>query len=139
MHANRPLLSTMLRLDQPSLEQVLDYQLEWLLQGDSASGVDDDDADDEDDAEPTAASTSPAWDLAGLAALGRWIYSLLGCLHTPLKPDVHSTLRAIAKAALGLRNGLPADEGGAEMAAPLNLLVCIIAANFGQADLASRV
>lgn len=140
MHANRPLLSTMLRLDQPSLEQVLDYQLEWLLQGDSDAGVDDaDDADDEDDAVNTAATMSPTWDLAGLAALGRWIYSLLGCLHTPLEPDVHSTLRAIAKTALGIRNGLADDESGAEMAAPLNLLVCIIAANFGQADLANRV
>lgn len=122
----------MLRLDQPSLEQVLDYQLEWLLHGNSENDAD-------DDAEDDTAVTANGWDLEGLAALGRWIYSLLGCLHTPLEPSVHGTLRAIAKAALGIRNGLAMDATGAEMAAPLNLLVCIIAANFGQADLAERV
>lgn len=145
MHTNRPLLSTVLRLDQPSLETLLEYQLEWLLQGNVLGGVDDMDDEDEDEDEATvvaAASVAPIsdWDVASLAALGRWIYSLLGCLHSPLEPSVHSTLRGIAKAALGIRNGLPttgADATG--MAAPLNLLVCIIAENFGQSDLSERV
>lgn len=104
----------------------LDYQLEWL--------ANDDDADDE-----ATRGDEASWDLDSLAAVGRWIYSLLGCLHSPLEPTVHSTLRDIAKAALRIRNGLAADDDGAAMAAPLNLLVCIIANNFGQADLAERV
>lgn len=141
MHTNRPLLSTVLRLDQPSLETLLDYQLEWLLQGNVLGGADIDEDDDEA-AVAEAASVAPVseWDLASLAAFGRWIYSLLGCLHTPLEPSVHSTLRSIAKAALDIRNRLPsASEEATGMAAPLNLLVCIIAENFGQSDLSERV
>lgn len=134
MQDNRPLLSTMLRLDQPSLEAVLDYQLDWLINGADAA-----DGDDDGTANASANDTSVVWDLAGLAAYGRWVYSLLGCLHMPLEPSVHSTLRAIAKHALCIRNALDAGEAGTEMAAPLNLLVCIIAKNFGQADLMERV
>lgn len=91
------------------METLLDYQLEWL-------------ADDE----------APEWDVDSIAATGRWIYSSLGCLHLPLEPNVHSTLREIAKTAIRLRNQLPADA--ADSAAPLNLIVCIIAKNFDQAD-----
>lgn len=134
MQENRPLLSTMLRLDQADLEAVLDYQLEWLVNGDE-----DEDEDAAGDADADAAIAVVSWDLAGLAAFGRWAYSVLGCLHLPLEPSVHSALRAIAKHALRIRNTLDAGDEGAEMAAPLNLLVCIIAKCFGQTDLMERV
>lgn len=99
----------MLRIDQCTMESLLDYQLEWL-------------ADDVQE-----------WDLESIAATCRWIYSSLGCLHLPLEPNMHSTLREIAKSAIRIRNKLSVD--GAESAAPLNLIVCIIARNFDQADL----
>lgn len=46
---------------------------------------------------------------------------------------MHSTLREIAKTSIRIRNKLPAEA--TESAAPLNLIVCIIAKNFDQADL----
>lgn len=90
------------------MESLLDYQLEWL-------------AEDQE------------WDLESIAATCRWIYSSLGCLHWPLEPNMHSTLREIAKTSIRIRNKLPAEA--TESAAPLNLIVCIIAKNFDQADL----
>lgn len=95
------------------MESLLDYQLEWLA----------------DDAQE--------WDLESIAATGRWIYSSLGCLHLPLEPNMHSTLREIAKTAIRIRNKLPEAESDA--AAPLNLIICIIAKNFDQADLTEAI
>lgn len=141
MQAERPLLSTMLRLDQQALEQVLEHQLEWLLLGDAADDQDEEMEGDEavENEAERAAAVRCSWDLEALAALGRWIYSLMGCLLEPVEPQVHSTLRALAQAALEVRNGLAEDEEGAQRAAPLNLLVVIVALCFGQADLAERV
>lgn len=114
--ALQPLLSTMLRIDQRSLEVLFEHQLEWL-----------------EDAEQSAVNGVVTW-YSSVHWIGKWIYAGLGCLHLPLEPNMHHLLRQVARTCIKCREHLKA--GQTEIAAPLNLLICIITSNFDQADLA---
>lgn len=99
----------MLQIDQPTLEILLDYQLEWLNDDDCT-------------------------DLSGMYKwLGTWLYATLACLHLPFEPNTHSILRQIARTCIRLKNNLKPDD--IDKALPLNLLICIITKNFNQVDL----
>lgn len=112
----QPLLSIMLRIDQRSLEVLFEHQLEWL-----------------EDAEQSAVTGVVAW-YSSVHWISKWIYAGLGCLHLPLEPNMHHLLRQVARTCIKCREHLEADQ--IEIAAPLNLLICIITSNFDQADLA---
>lgn len=112
----QPLLSIMLRIDQRSLEVLFEHQLEWL-----------------DVAEQSAGTGVVAWH-SSVHWISKWIYAGLGCLHLPLEPNMHHLLRQVARTCIKCREHL--EAGQTEIAAPLNLLICIITSNFDQADLA---
>ncbi|XP_070507406.1 gem-associated protein 2 [Chironomus tepperi] len=75
-----------------------------------------------------------------LVWIGKWAYALLACLRIPLGPEVHNSIRMIAKACLNIldhfktQSNLPYDS---KQFIHLNLLVTIIANNFHQYDLLS--
>ncbi|KAL7046087.1 hypothetical protein ACKWTF_002470 [Chironomus riparius] len=72
--------------------------------------------------------------------IGKWIYAFLACLRVPLCPEVHNSIRMIAKACLNIldyfkeKRNLPYDS---KQFIHLNLLVTIIVNNFHQYDLLS--
>ena len=72
--------------------------------------------------------------------IGKWTYALLACLRVPLGPEVHNSIRMIAKACLNIldhfkeKSNLPHDS---KQFIHLNLLVTIIVNNFHQYDLLS--
>lgn len=106
--STQPLMTVMLRMDQPILEMLLELQTEWMVDAHFA--------------------------IETLSWLGNWIYAELGCLHLPLEPNVHNILRDIARECTKIRHHLSADC--VHLAAPLNLIICIISSNFDQVDLA---
>uniref|UniRef100_A0A1I8Q4V1 Gem-associated protein 2 n=1 Tax=Stomoxys calcitrans TaxID=35570 RepID=A0A1I8Q4V1_STOCA len=126
---NFPKLSIILRLNQRTLEQLLTMLSEWLS-GDNME-------------ELVCSSTSAAanhsiLDLANSDQwLGSWIYAVLSCLHLPLEPSVHSTLRDIARTSMRLRSRLQSSEF--QKAIPYNLFIYIIAKIFDQLDLMEYV
>jgi survival of motor neuron protein-interacting protein 1 len=65
---------------------------------------------------------------------GRWFYALLTCLEKPLEPEACSLLRDLARACSSVRATLESAED--PCLAPLNLLICLVARYFSQADLA---
>lgn len=75
-----------------------------------------------------------------LVWIGKWTYALLACLRIPLSPEVHNSIRIIAKACLNILDhfkvisNLPYDS---KQFIHLNLLVTIIVNNFHQYDLLS--
>lgn len=117
---NEPLLSSMLRIQQRPLEQLLEHQLEWLNESNGST-----------------TETSVQNNDISLGWLAKWIYAGLGCVHLPLEPDVHSVLRNIVRACIRIRNSLAPDA--LDEAIPLNLLICIISNNFDQTDMANNV
>lgn len=123
---HQPKLSITLRLGQRLLEQLLQMLSEWLS--------DDNLADLGTASSATAAE--PIVNQCDLNAneqwLGSWLYAVLSCLQTPLEPDVHSTLRDIARACIRLRNNIAIEEH--EKAIPYNLFIFLIAKYFGQLD-----
>ncbi|XP_058793150.1 gem-associated protein 2 isoform X2 [Phymastichus coffea] len=72
-----PTLTTILELSQPTIEQVLEYLVEFL--------------EDQRFIEPQ---------------LGRWLYALLAALELPLHPDVCSCLRSLARLCSNKRSQL---------------------------------
>lgn len=108
---NEPLLSIMFTIHQRTLEKLIEHQSNWLT----------------DDVQ---------WYTENSKWLSRWIYGSLACLHLPLEPNVHNSLRQIAKTCIRLRNQI--SDGDATNVLPLNLVICIVARNFNQLDLCGR-
>ncbi|XP_075162031.1 gemin 2 [Haematobia irritans] len=126
---NFPKLSIILRLNQRTLEQLLTMLSEWL---------------NEENMDTIACSSSSTatnhtvLDLANSDQwLGSWIYAVLSCLHLPLEPNVHSTLRDIARSSMRLRSRLRPCEF--QKAIPYNLFIYLIAFVFDQLDLMEYV
>jgi hypothetical protein len=71
--------------------------------------------------------------------LTKWIYSVLACLSSVLDPEVHHSLRVIAKACIQINDYLKSLPEPPEILTflPFNLLTVIIAKNFHQFDLLS--
>uniref|UniRef100_A0A1A9UP86 Gem-associated protein 2 n=1 Tax=Glossina austeni TaxID=7395 RepID=A0A1A9UP86_GLOAU len=124
---NEPKLSLMLRLNQRTLEQLLSMLSIWLQESgdrDCAAVV---------TSSSTSSTNSMVLDLSSSDHwLGSWLYAVLACLHLPLEPDVHSTLRDIARTCMALRSRLKAHEF--EKATPYNLFIYLIAKIFDQLD-----
>lgn len=106
-----PLVSAMVQVPQRTLESLIEYQSNWLI--DDSIIIPD----------------HMHW-------ICSWIYASLACLHLPLEPDMHNILRCMAKTCIRLRNSLLQID--TETAVPLNLLICIISQNFSQFDLSGR-
>lgn len=104
---NPPLISTIIRINQQSLELLLEFIVKWLkttpIHGDENK-----------------------W-------LGSWLYSICACLSFPFDACVYSVLRAIAKSCIEYRNGFSKDQS--MEAIPYNLIILIVANVFGQMDL----
>lgn len=146
-----PLLSIILRINQRSMEQLLEFQSEWL-RSNAEDNVEKEPkitekevgTVDEMVVEPSLSSLSDATaislplDLSGKDEwLGAWLYSTLACLRLPLEPDVHSALRDIARTCIRLRNKL--GDQDVTQAVPYNLFICIIGKVFDQFDLSEFV
>ncbi|ALC45143.1 Gem2 [Drosophila busckii] len=124
----QPLLSTLLRLSQSELEQLLENLSKWLQDADQLL------AHAAEEPSTSSAPQPPAVDLSRDAWLARWLYATLVCLHLPLEPYVYSTLRCIARSCVQLRNEL--QPVNVKQAAPYNLLITLIVLVFGQSDFA---
>lgn len=136
---HQPLLSVILRFNQRILEQLLVMLSDWLKgerdDGSAAEGL------------PIAAASSSTSAAASSVAildlacsdqwLGDWLYAVLACLHLPLEPNVHSTLRDIARSCMQLRSRLKTHEF--EKAVPYNLFIYLIGKIFDQLDLLEYV
>lgn len=75
-----------------------------------------------------------------LAWIGKWTYALLACLRIPLSPEVHNSIRMIAKSCLNILDHFKATSNltfDSKQFIELNLLVTIIVNNFHQYDLLS--
>ncbi|KAG5677306.1 hypothetical protein PVAND_007075 [Polypedilum vanderplanki] len=105
---NDPKLSFMLALDQGRLENLIEQLATYL-------------------AENIENNTDNCW-------ITKWIYSSLACLHLPLDPEMHSSIRVIAKACIQLLDNQK-NENKNDL--PYKLLITIIANNFHQFDLLS--
>jgi hypothetical protein len=109
---NEPKLSFMLALDQGRLENLIEQLANYL-------------------SENLESTTDFSW-------MTKWIYSSLACLHIPLDPEAHNSIRVIAKSCIQLM-----DDNSSETPAktsdylPYKLLITIIANNFQQFDLLS--
>lgn len=68
--------------------------------------------------------------------LGKWLYALLVCVEKPLHPEVCSGIRALARACASARRKLASKDD--PHLVPLNLIICLIASYFNQADLADN-
>lgn len=124
-----PLLSTMLRIDQRTLERLIEYLqecLQMIIITDTDNCELDRDDKVADDDEYTANNID--WII-------KWLYASLACLRQPLEPTMHHLLREIVRACKLHRDAL-SPSGSTERAAPLNLLICIICFNYQQFDLA---
>ncbi|KAJ4450143.1 hypothetical protein ANN_01550 [Periplaneta americana] len=111
-----PLVSILLSMNQPLIEQVLEYHVEWLEAKSKFS-----------------------------VQQGRWLYSLLACLELPLLPETCSLLRTLARECSRLRTSLVSKDydncsltktSDHPSMAPLTLLICLVAHYFRQMDLA---
>lgn len=141
---HQPLLSTILRINQRSLEELLEMLCEWLREGVDPQEVTANQSEEEPVASSSVAAAAASddkptpFDLSSSQQwLGSWLYAALTCLHLPLEPDVHSTLRDIARLCIRLRNRLLEQE--IEKAVPYNLFIYIIAKVFDQLDFANFV
>lgn len=128
----QPLLSVILRLNQRNLEQLLIMIRDWIK------------GEQNDETFIAAASTSATNSLSKVVDLacsdqwlGDWLYAILACLHLPLEPDVHSTLRDIARTCIFFRSHLTSHEF--EKAIPFNLFIYLIGKIFDQLDLLEYV
>ena len=64
-----------------------------------------------------------------------WIYSLMAAVEKPLHPDVQSALRSVVLVCSNQRMNLCQDESTTKDFSHLNLIICLVAKYFGQADL----
>jgi hypothetical protein len=120
--ANEPLLSVLLAMNQGHLEQLMEILTNYLT---------------ENVENPSFLEALPI--LSNLSWVCKWIFSILTCLATPLDPEVHNTLRVIAKACIQVTNHLKSltDTPDYLIFLPYNLLLVVIAKNFHQFDLMS--
>lgn len=136
---HQPLLSIILRFNQRTLEQLLVMLSDWL-KGDrnEETGTEGLTIATASSSTSAAASSVAILDLACSDQwLGDWLYAVLACLHLPLEPSVHSTLRDIARSCMQLRGRLQSHEF--EKAIPYNLFIYLIAKIFDQLDLLEYV
>lgn len=110
---NEPKLSFMFALNQRELENLIEHLSNYFVEN-----VDNKEFMDE-----------CSW-------ITKWIYSSLACLRIPLDPEVHNSLRMIAKSCIQLIESSSNDDN-ANLFLPYNLLVTVIANNFHQFDLLS--
>lgn len=68
------------------------------------------------------------------SGIGTWLYAVFALLEIPLNPSYCHTLREFARKCIVMRSRLADDQH--ELAAPLNLFICIVARYFNQLDLA---
>ncbi|XP_055317048.1 protein Gemin2 [Sitodiplosis mosellana] len=107
-----PLLQNMLHIHQRNLEQVIEYQSNWIV----------DDID---------------WYMINKFWYPKWVYSSLACLRLPCEPNLLNSLRNIAKICHRLRIKLNTEEA-IDSATPLSLIICIVSRNFNQFDLGGK-
>ncbi|KAK0166833.1 hypothetical protein PV327_004315 [Microctonus hyperodae] len=110
VNAHPPTLDVILSMNQPLIEQVLEYFVEEI---EKKISVD--------------------------IKLGQWLYSLLSVLELPLNPDICSCLRTLARACSKVRANLAISSTISDddrTVATLNLFVCLVARYFRQLDLA---
>lgn len=113
---NEPLLPLMLALDQNDIEHLMEALANHL-------------------SEKVANA-----DLKETSWITKWIYSTLACLTIPLLPEVHSSIRLIAKNCIQIiENYKSLNDTAIDLneLLPFNLLVTIIVKNFHQFDLLS--
>lgn len=111
---HEPLLLNMLHIHQRDLEELIEFQSNWLT----------DDID---------------WYLANKDWYPQWVYCSLACLRLPCEPNLLNSLRKIARTCHRLRNQLNANESATiDNATPLSLLICIVSRNFDQSDLVGQ-
>lgn len=67
-----------------------------------------------------------------------WIYSLMGSVEKPLHPDVESSLRSLVLICSKQRSVIIASNLTPDAICHLNLIICLVAKYFGQADLADN-
>lgn len=68
---------------------------------------------------------------------GQWIYTILAVTRYPHLQDTSTKLRALARKCLKIRSQIhPETDNAQELAAPMNLFICLVARYFGQKDLA---
>lgn len=115
---HEPLLQNMLHIHQRDLEELIDYQSNWLI----------DDID---------------WYLNNKIWFPQWVYCSLACLRLPCEPNLLNSLRKIVRTCIRLRNKLNANESTIiddnNNATPLSLLICIVSRNFDQSDLGGQI
>lgn len=104
-----PLLSVVLPMPQPLVEWLLQCNTEWLSNTDQLTQYQ-----------------------------GRWIYALMACLELPLTPESCSSIRTIARECARIR-AYEVSNAEEPTVIPLNLLICLVAKYFRQADLADVV
>ncbi|XP_067009426.1 gem-associated protein 2 isoform X1 [Anabrus simplex] len=102
----RPLVSVLLSMNQPMIEQLLEYHVDWLKNRSELS-----------------------------LQQGRWLFALLACLELPLVPETCSVLRTLARKCACIRAAVE-ETADHPVVAPLNLLICLVARYFRQMDLA---
>lgn len=111
---HEPLLQNMLHIHQRDLEEIIEYQSNWLI----------DDID---------------WYLQNKNWFPQWVYSSLACLRLPCEPNLLNSLRKIARTCHRLRNKFNANETAhIDNVASLSLLICIVSRNFDQSDLVGQ-
>lgn len=108
-----PLLQNMLHICQRSLEKLMEYQSNWLI-----NDID--------------------WYLNNRLWYPQWVYSSLASLRLPCEPNLLNSLRKIAKTCHHLRSKLNAKDD-IDTVKPLNLIICIVSRNFNQSDLAGKI
>ena len=81
LEQNQPLISTIIRINQQSLELLLLYIAKWIK----------------------VTPLANKW-------LGSWLYSICACLSFPIDPCVYSCLRNIAKVCLEYRENFTAEQ-----------------------------
>lgn len=118
---NEPLLCVLLSMNQGSYQDILEHLSNYL-----SLKVQDDEF-----LENVKLSKS-SW-------ITKWIYSLLACLSSVLDPEVHHSLRVIAKSCKIIVDHLKTLPEPPDFLTflPFNLLIVIIAKNFHQFDLLS--
>uniref|UniRef100_A0A8D8XI07 Gem-associated protein 2 n=1 Tax=Cacopsylla melanoneura TaxID=428564 RepID=A0A8D8XI07_9HEMI len=105
---HQPTQSLLSKLNQVSLDSLLEYLSESLESSKST-----------------------------ITQLGRWIYAVMVYLETPLVPEMHHSLRTIAKYCHSVR--IQTDSSDEESLAALNLFITLISIYFGQTDLGDTV
>lgn len=114
---HEPLLNDMLHIHQRDLEELIEFQSNWLI----------DDID---------------WYLENKNWYPQWVYCSLACLRLPCEPNLLNSLRKIVRTCHRLRNKLNDnndDNKNNNNATPLSLLICIVSRNFDQSDLGGQI